>query len=238
MLMQVDGNCQLDKSSLIKSNDHNLIITNGTIYILSVPGTYKPYTLHQEAKINMDSYNNNQLYGGNSSAVAYCSDINSSSYARAVSTLSNDDGSSAIAMNNSSAYTSTEQRDDTTSEYAKQTNDIDMMSRDQPPPPQVAGIVATVSNEEVNEFMQYLSHKNNIDNCNSTEVKAAAEVNKATVVKKKKSGPKKKKSVSKKAHTCKHVGCTNNVVNSGVCYRHGAKKRLCKHEGCTNMIKR
>lgn len=184
---------------------------------------------------------NNQLYNGSSSAIAYCSEINSSSYARAVSTLSND-GSSPIAMNNSSVlpsstYTLTEQRDDTTSEYAKQTNDIDTMSRDQPPP-QVAGIVATVSNEEVNEFMQYLSHKNNNDNCNTTtEVKAAA-VNKAVVVKKKKSGPKKKKSVSKKAHTCKHVGCTNNVVNSGVCYRHGAKKRLCKHEGCTNMIKR
>jgi len=187
----------------------------------------------------MDSYNNSQLYGG-SSAVMYCSEINSSSYARAVSTLSNDDGSSAIAMNNSNVLPSSnyEQRDDTSSEGIKQTNDISMMSRDQPPP-QVAGIVATVSNEEVNEFMQYLSHKNNNDNCNNTttEVKAAV-VNKAAVVKKKKSGPKKKKAVSKKAHTCKHVGCTNNVVNSGVCYRHGAKKRLCKHEGCTNMIKR
>ena len=183
------------------------------------------------------NYNNNQLYSGGSSAVAYCSEINSSSYARAVSTLSND-GSSAIAMNNSSAHMSTEQRDDTSSEGIKQTANIDMMSREQPPPPQVAGIVATVSNEEVNEFMQYLSHKNNIDNYNTaTEVKAAAVVSKATVVKKK-SGPKKKKAVSKKAHTCKHVGCTNNVVNSGVCYRHGAKKRLCKHEGCTNMIKR
>ena len=185
------------------------------------------------------NYNNNQLYNGSSSAVAYCSEINSSSYARAVSTLSNDDGSSAIAMNNSgvlpsSTYTLTEQRDDTSSEGIKQTANIDMISREQPPPPQVAGIVATVSNEEVNEFMQYLSHKNNNNNCNTTtEVKAAA-----AVVKKKKSGPKKKKSVSKKAHTCKHEGCTNNVVNSGVCYRHGAKKRLCKHEGCTNMIKR
>ena len=188
------------------------------------------------------NYNNNQLYNsGGSSAVMYCSEINSSSYARAVSTLSND-GSSAIAMNNSNVLSSSnyEHRDDTSSEGIKQTNDISMMSRDQPPPPQVAGIVATVSNEEVNEFMQYLSHKNNINNCNATtEVnKAAAAVNKAAVVNKKKSGPKKKKSVSKKAHTCKHVGCTNNVVNSGVCYRHGAKKRLCKHEGCTNMIKR
>jgi len=181
-------------------------------------------------------YTNNQLYNSSgSSAVAYCSEINSSSYARAVSTLSND--GSGIAMNNVSAYTLTEQRDDTTSEYAKQTANIDMMSRDQPPPPQVAGIVATVSNEEVNEFMQYLSHKNNNDNCNTTEVKAAAVVKKDAPLKKK-SGPKKKKSVSKKAHTCKHLGCTNNVVNSGVCYRHGAKKRLCKHEGCTNMIKR
>ena len=181
------------------------------------------------------NYNNNQIYNsGSSDAVAYCSEINSSSYARAVSTLSND--GTSIAMNNSSVYNmSTEQRDDTTSsEGIKQTN---MMSRDQPPPPQVAGIVATVSNEEVNEFMQYLSHKNNINNCNTTEVKAAAVVKKDAPLKKK-SGPKKKKSVSKKAHTCKHVGCTNNVVNSGVCYRHGAKKRLCKHEGCTNMIKR
>ena len=187
----------------------------------------------------MNSINNNQLYSG-SSAVAYCSEINSSSYARAVSTL-NGDGS-AIAMNNSSVlpsstYTLAEQRDDTTLD-TKQTANIDMISRDQPPPPpQVAGIVATVSNEEVNEFMQYLSHKNNIDNCNTTaDNKAVAVVKKNPL--KKKSGPKKKKSVSKKAHTCKHEGCTNNVVNSGVCYRHGAKKRLCKHEGCTNMIKR
>ena len=89
----------------------------------------------------MNSYNN-QLYGGSSSAVAYCSEINSSSYARAVSTLSND--GSAIAMNNVSTHTLAEQRDDnTSSEGIKQTNA--MMSRDQPPPPpQVAGIVATV----------------------------------------------------------------------------------------------
>ena len=52
---------------------------------------------------------------------------------------------------------------------------------------------------------------------------------------KKKSAPKKKKVGSKSI--CKHEGCTNNVVNSGVCYRHGAKKRLCKHEGCTNVVK-
>ena len=52
---------------------------------------------------------------------------------------------------------------------------------------------------------------------------------------KKKSAPKKKKASSKQI--CKHEGCTNGVVNSGVCYRHGAKKRLCKHQGCTNVVK-
>lgn len=179
----------------------------------------------------MDS-NNNQIYSG--SSAMYCSEINSSSwsYARAVSTISTlNDGSSAIAMNNSRTNILTEQRDDTSSEgTTKQTDATDMISRDQPPPPQVAGIVATVSNEEVNEFMQYLSQK-------AMDTKAAAiKKMKDTPLKKKRAPPKKKK--VGKSHTCKHEGCTNNVVNSGVCYRHGAKKRLCKHVGCTNMIKR
>ncbi len=32
---------------------------------------------------------------------------------------------------------------------------------------------------------------------------------------------------------CSFDKCTNISVNSGVCYRHGAKRRLCKAEGCT-----
>eukprot|EP00986_Skeletonema_menzelii_P009898 scaffold4629_cov146-Skeletonema_menzelii.AAC.5 len=32
---------------------------------------------------------------------------------------------------------------------------------------------------------------------------------------------------------CSVDNCSNISVNSGVCYRHGAKRRLCKAEGCT-----
>lgn len=32
---------------------------------------------------------------------------------------------------------------------------------------------------------------------------------------------------------CSFDNCSNISVNSGVCYRHGAKRRLCKAEGCT-----
>jgi hypothetical protein len=33
---------------------------------------------------------------------------------------------------------------------------------------------------------------------------------------------------------CSHEGCTNHVVNGGVCTRHGAGRKTCSHEGCTN----
>ena len=36
---------------------------------------------------------------------------------------------------------------------------------------------------------------------------------------------------------CSYEGCTNQVVNGGVCKRHGAKVKTCSHEGCTNYSK-
>ena len=36
---------------------------------------------------------------------------------------------------------------------------------------------------------------------------------------------------------CSHEGCSNKVMNSGVCYKHGAKRLICKHEGCNNIVK-
>ena len=41
-------------------------------------------------------------------------------------------------------------------------------------------------------------------------------------------------------HTCSHKGCTNNVVKSGVCIRHGAKvvsRKTCSHEGCNSYAR-
>ncbi len=37
-----------------------------------------------------------------------------------------------------------------------------------------------------------------------------------------------------------HEGCTNNIVQGGVCIMHRAiqKKKLCSHEGCTNIIQK
>ena len=37
------------------------------------------------------------------------------------------------------------------------------------------------------------------------------------------------------AKKCAAEGCTNNVVNSGVCIKHGATVKLCEREGCTNQ---
>lgn len=39
--------------------------------------------------------------------------------------------------------------------------------------------------------------------------------------------------VAKDRKLCSVDNCSNISVNSGVCYRHGAKRRLCKAEGCT-----
>ena len=55
--------------------------------------------------------------------------------------------------------------------------------------------------------------------------------------------PKKKIHVNTKAkrRQCKHDGCTNIVVNKGVCIRHGAQRRkrqTCGHDGCSNFIQK
>ena len=35
---------------------------------------------------------------------------------------------------------------------------------------------------------------------------------------------------------CKFEGCTNQVIQIGLCMRHGAKKKQCSSEGCTNQV--
>ncbi len=42
-----------------------------------------------------------------------------------------------------------------------------------------------------------------------------------------------KHGAKKKFKRCSIEGCTNQVINGGVCKRHGAK-RECRHEGCTS----
>lgn len=52
---------------------------------------------------------------------------------------------------------------------------------------------------------------------------------------------KKIKNDKKYVYKCKVEGCTKNVVNSGVCLEHGAKKKIhyCKHpSGCTKQVQR
>ena len=39
-------------------------------------------------------------------------------------------------------------------------------------------------------------------------------------------------------YECSADGCTNHVVNGGVCIRHGAKIKLCSSEGCTNVAQK
>ena len=39
----------------------------------------------------------------------------------------------------------------------------------------------------------------------------------------------------KKIYYCSSEGCTNQVVNGGVCKRHGAKVKRCSKEACTNQ---
>jgi len=44
-----------------------------------------------------------------------------------------------------------------------------------------------------------------------------------------------------KMRTCKHDGCTNNLVKGGVCYKHGAirpPRKKCEREGCNNNAQR
>jgi len=45
--------------------------------------------------------------------------------------------------------------------------------------------------------------------------------------------PKRVPQATKDRKLCSIDNCSNISVNSGVCYRHGAKRRLCKAEGCT-----
>ncbi len=37
---------------------------------------------------------------------------------------------------------------------------------------------------------------------------------------------------------CTHDGCTNRVVQGGVCIQHGAKRKICGYEGCTKHVKK
>lgn len=37
---------------------------------------------------------------------------------------------------------------------------------------------------------------------------------------------------------CKIDGCTNRVVQGGLCISHGAKRKMCKHPGCTKNVKK
>ena len=39
-------------------------------------------------------------------------------------------------------------------------------------------------------------------------------------------------------YVCSADGCTNRVINGGVCLRHGAKLKLCSSEGCTKLAQR
>ena len=45
--------------------------------------------------------------------------------------------------------------------------------------------------------------------------------------------PKRVSQATKDRKLCSIDNCSNISVNSGVCYRHGAKRRLCKADGCT-----
>jgi len=47
--------------------------------------------------------------------------------------------------------------------------------------------------------------------------------------------PVKKKSKSQRK-ICSSEGCTNEVINGGVCKKHGAKKKQCNIEGCANGV--
>eukprot|EP00984_Skeletonema_dohrnii_P010548 scaffold4110_cov77-Skeletonema_dohrnii-CCMP3373.AAC.13 len=40
----------------------------------------------------------------------------------------------------------------------------------------------------------------------------------------------------RRKYVCTTNQCTNNIINGGVCKRHGAKIRLCRSEGCPNQI--
>jgi len=45
------------------------------------------------------------------------------------------------------------------------------------------------------------------------------------------------KKLKKKARTlCSSEGCDKQVVNSGVCMKHGATKKLCNSEGCAKQV--
>jgi len=43
--------------------------------------------------------------------------------------------------------------------------------------------------------------------------------------------------IAVKGGDCRNEGCTNQVVNGGVCIVHGAKTKRCSHAGCTNGVK-
>ncbi len=34
---------------------------------------------------------------------------------------------------------------------------------------------------------------------------------------------------------CSKEGCSNQVINGGVCIKHGVKRKKCSFEGCTNQ---
>eukprot|EP00984_Skeletonema_dohrnii_P035199 scaffold34669_cov139-Skeletonema_dohrnii-CCMP3373.AAC.2 len=48
----------------------------------------------------------------------------------------------------------------------------------------------------------------------------------------------KKAAVNKYKKICSANGCTNVVVQGGVCTRHGARRKLCSSEGCMNLAQK
>ena len=68
-----------------------------------------------------------------------------------------------------------------------------------------------------------------VDICQSKGEKKRKEVDLAANIG---SGPPKKR-VRKR---CSAEGCTNNIQNGGVCFRHGAKKKPCSVDDCTNQV--
>ncbi|KAL7468697.1 hypothetical protein ACHAXS_008927 [Conticribra weissflogii] len=53
----------------------------------------------------------------------------------------------------------------------------------------------------------------------------------------KRPGPKSKQQNSNERAFCSAPGCTNKVVQGGVCISHGAKRKRCKHPGCDRPVK-
>ena len=92
---------------------------------------------------------------------------------------------------------------------------------------------ASTASTRVRKSTRKRTHVELDEQCPDSQRKRSAKRKRESSLKSKGRG----REVAKKQYRsqCSAVGCTNQVINSGVCIRHGAKVKKCSTDGCTNI---